>query len=46
MKNKRENKAPHRDTDLGTTDFGSHMEKDFRKEANAIKREMKDLGLK
>lgn len=31
---------------LGTTDFKAHREKDFSKEAAAIKKEMKELGLR
>jgi hypothetical protein len=42
----RKNKAAHRDTDLGTTDFSPHMKEDFEDEAKAIKEEMKRLGLR
>lgn len=31
---------------MGTTDFSQHREKDFNKEAAAIEKEMKNLGLK
>ena len=42
----RKNKAAHRDTDLGTTDFAAHRKEDFEAEAEAIKKEMKRLGLR
>jgi hypothetical protein len=42
----RKNKAAHRDTDLGTTDFSPHMKEDFEDEAKAINEEMKRLGLR
>lgn len=31
---------------MGTTDFSQHRETDFNKEAAAIKKEMKNLGLR
>ena len=43
---RRENKAAHRDTDLGTTDFNAHRKEDFEEEATAIKKELKKLGLR
>jgi len=46
MQNKRKNRAPHRLTDLGTTDFSSHREEDFDKEAEAVKEELKKLRLR
>jgi len=42
----REHKAPPRLTNLGTTDFNSHKEQSFDKEVEAIKKEMKKLGLR
>lgn len=46
MLEKRKYKASRKDTELGTTDFNSHREKDFDKEAAAIKKEMEGLGLR
>ena len=46
MTERRKHRASHRDTDLGTTDFSPHRKKNFKKEAKAVKRELKNLGLR
>jgi hypothetical protein len=43
---KRKRSAPRCLTDLGTSDFKGRRKKDFKKEAEAIKEEMRKLGLR
>jgi len=43
---KRKRSAPRCLIELGTSDFKGHRKKDFEEEADAVKKEMKKLGLK